>query len=324
MVRIGQNTYERLRRLDPGAKYRKNTRRCSICQKPRKTFASRGTENYIIASGSENIINPNDVLTKYVQKGTQKIEGGSDRIYFKLSSSTPSGVTTIRDEETNLIIGFTASSDVTNGNYVEVYPVARMDGYEPDDEKYASKIIRIHFVKKYETLELSSKDVLYNLEEVGLKNNPITLIANDITLQNGIHRFNSLPVLVANAGWQNFYLLDVDCNSTSISVEKTNEENSSAVIVAHEYSNKAEEVVFTLKTKYPGNIDAVSRTIYVKGDDQCRRSPPRQGSARRWQLCPPPWQEYPPRQGSAPRRRLRISSPEGTPPPCSPPCRSPN
>ena len=246
------------------------TSKIDVVVKEKATHIELKTQNYMIAAGTEHRIDADVVLTKFVQKGIEKIEGGNDNVYFGVKSQSVSGVTTIRDEKTNLVVGFTVADDVANGNHIEIYPILRMDGYEANDEKYADKTIKLYFVQQLENLKLASPDEQYeDLDIIGIQEKPITLISNDTTIVNEKHRFNSLPVNVENTGWEIFYSLEVDNNgSTSVSVSKTNSEDSSAIVVAHNYSNSAEQITFKLNPKYPGNVRAIEKDIYIKSNNK--------------------------------------------------------
>ena len=211
-------------------------------------------KNYLVSiptvKANTHYVDFNKVLNLIPQTST-------DNVYFKLATGETLlyGVTAIAVEgKEGCFSGFNVPVGIDEFK-VNIYPVTYHEGYDLESNKYASKIITIHFKN---VLNADSISLKYGDEAVP---NPIELIYNDNKLDSAIiDIYNGEEVI--NTNFFDMYDLNLSSNALgTISVLST----SNNKIVINAIANVQNAVVkMNLTPKnYVGDIYAITKTINV-------------------------------------------------------------
>ena len=193
--------------------------------------------------------------------------GSTDEVLFKLES-TVTGITPVYEVE-DLFKHINISSSVQNGSSISVVPATRTT-LTNEIKYYPDQQITIYFVQEVDDFVINSSSY-YDLSTSGTASNPIHLISNDLSLYNNEHRFNSMPVSISAQTSEMerslmFYNLVPESEDYNISAELTS--YTSAVVVAHGYTNSTVPIKLKLVPKFEGSVKEISKTVYVKGEEK--------------------------------------------------------
>ncbi|MBE5741012.1 MAG: hypothetical protein E7351_00540 [Clostridiales bacterium] len=230
----------------------------------------RKSNNVILKNDKYIISIPNTDINEHIINAksayTMLPMGSSDDIYFKIkgNSALPQNVTVIEETvgENKYITGFNVPKSVSDGSYIDLYPVTVMNGYP--DKHYESKTVRVYFKKILSADDVSlesniSKDgmMVNDSTTIYLVQNDTKLSSTSISLMGGNERING--------DFYDLYRLETSTDNNLITSMVVL--GNDVLVQANAYTADPVTVTISLVPNgYVGDIATITKTFKVKAE----------------------------------------------------------